>query len=167
MRYAAIVLAAAVLVGLLHGLAVAHGTAGLVKGPLKEPALLADHLAYYVEPFVMARRDEAGKSSRWYVWEFGPVEQRGDRAVLSFMVKDQKEGGLAEERMIFLRNPDGTWRHVDAAENVIAKTVFTYTKPFNMNRTIGYVFAAAAVLGYAALRLLGWWKKRRPAGVVS
>lgn len=167
MRYVAMLICAGILAGLLHGAAWAHGVAGLVKGPLKESALLADHLAYYVEPLVSERRDETGKSRRWYVWEFGAVEQRGGRAVLSFMVKDQKSGDLAEERMIFLRNPDGTWRHVDADGGVIERTVFTYTKPFSMNRTVGYGFAIAAALGYAALRLLGWWRKRRQAEAVS
>lgn len=167
MRYAALFLAAGLLLGLLPGTAHAHGTAGLVKGPLKEGSLIADHLAYYVEPLVAARRDGSGKSNRWYVWEFGPVEQRGGRAVLHFSVKDQKDGDLAEERMAFQRNPDGTWSHVDESGAVIEKTVFTYSKPLGMNRVIGYAFALLAVLGYAGARLFGWRKKRAQAGAAS
>lgn len=145
----------------------AHSTAGLVKAPLKEKVLVADYVAYHLEPWVSARRDENGRSSRWFIMEFGTVEQRGSRAVVHYMVMDQKEGGSTEETAIFQRNADGTWSHVDAQGTVLTAVVETYVKPINWGRVFGIAMGVLALAGYIVARVVIWRRNRAAARALA
>ncbi|WP_028588233.1 hypothetical protein [Desulfocurvus vexinensis] len=161
-------IAALLLLALLGALlsvdaALAHSTAGLVKAPLKEKVLIADYVAFHIEPWVSARRDETGKSSRWFVLDFGAVEQRGNRAAVHYSVMDQKTGATTQETAIFLRNPDGTWSHVDGQGTVLTPVVETFVQPTNWGRLFGIAMGVLALAAYTVARVVIWRRKRADA----
>lgn len=138
----------------------AHSTAGLSKEPLAKEVVEVNDVAYYIEPYIAGLRDENGKNNRWFVVDFGLVEQWGNRAVVHFSVMDQKTGVVAERSMTFLRNPDGKWSHVDDKGVVVAKVVDTYVAKPNVRKMIGLSLAALLATGYGIAKVVEVRRRR-------
>ena len=114
-----------------QSIAAAHSTKGRVWVVLKKSSITADDTAYYIEPYVFEKkyRDKYEKSyNRFSVAEFLDVRQKDGTARISFTVLDWITKDKFEDYMLFKRNPDKTWSHIDDKGNVIRSAIRTMQK---------------------------------------
>ena len=128
-RWIVIVVAICLLLG-WQSIAGAHSTKGRVRVVLKKSTVTVDDLAYYIEAYVFQEKykDRYEKSAnRFGVADFLNVEQKGGIARVSFVVLDWITKKKIEDYMLFKKNPDETWSHIDDKGHVISE-ITTYVK---------------------------------------
>lgn len=129
-RWTLTVVALCLLLG-WQGIAAAHSTKGRVRVVLKKSSITADNAAYYIEPYVFEKKykDKYERSyNRFGVAKFLNVEQKDGIARVSFVVLDWITKDKFEDYMLFKRNPDKTWSHIDDKGNVIHSGIKTWVK---------------------------------------
>ncbi|MBW1741274.1 MAG: hypothetical protein JRJ42_09115 [Deltaproteobacteria bacterium] len=145
----------------LQGSVSAHSTKGRVRAVLKKSTVTVDDLAYYIEAYVFQKKykDKYEKSAnRFGVAEFLNVEQQDGKARVSFKVLDWITKEKFEDYMLFKRNSDHTWSHIDDKGNVIRSGIRTWVKKKSMLEKLwvpvgsGVVLAALILVTYQRLK---------------
>ncbi|MCA1987370.1 MAG: hypothetical protein LDL27_13005 [Desulfovibrio sp.] len=109
----------------------AHSRKDLKRITLQSETLVADQVAFYLEPYVNNQADEDGVRNRFAIWEFQDIVHEGDLAMVHVLVYDQKSSQKTPEVLYLQRNPDQTWNHVTKAGEVIEARIYTYVNPDN------------------------------------
>lgn len=150
-----------------EGLAVAHSTKGRVRVVLEKKSITADDAAYYIEPYVFEKKykDKYERSyNRFGVAKFLDVEQKDGIARVSFMVLDWITKDKFEDYMLFKKNPDKTWSHIDDKGNVIHCGIKTWVKKKSMFEKLLVPVGSAVIFPLLFLLIYQRIKKRSQAG---
>ena len=161
-RWTLTVVAICLLLG-WQGIAAAHSTKGRVRVVLKKSSITADDTAYYIEPYVFEKKykDKYERSyNRFGVAKFLNVEQKDGITRVSFTVLDWITKNKFEDYMLFKRNPDKTWSHIDDKGNVIHSGIKTWVRKKGMLEKL-LVPVGSAVVFFAIFFLIYQRIKRR------
>ena len=145
-----------------HGIADAHSTKGRVWVVVKKSRITIDDTAYYIEPYVFEKKykDKYKKSyNRFCVSEFLNIEQKDGIARVSFIVQDWIAKNKFEDYMLFKKNPDQSWSHIDDKGNVIRSKIRTMKKKSVPVK----VWAPVAILAVLFLSIYLYVKRRSRA----
>lgn len=149
------------------GIAAAHSTKGRIRVVLEKKIITPDDTAYYIEPYVFEKKykDKYERSyNRFGVAKFLNVEQKDGTARVSFMVLDWITKDKFEDYMLFKRNSDKTWSHIDDKGNVIHSGIKTWVKKKSMFEKLLIPVGSAVIFPLLFLLIYQRIKKRSQAG---
>jgi len=150
----------------LQSSANAHSTRGRISVVLKKSTITVDDVAYYVEAYVFTKKykDQYEKSSnRFGVADFLNVEQKDGIARVSFRVLDWITKEKFDDYMVFKRQPDQTWSHIDDEGNVISSQITTWVKKRTIFEKLVVWISPAVILAGLSFLIYRRTRKRSRA----